>query len=170
MDESLNHIHQDTKSAQLIAVCRRSLKARLHRRFLWRSFSFRCMRLNGLTYECIRPSVQSYINQYIQLVNCKCFHFECFVVDHASKGNGRFVSSARTIKRGCIKTQIKVSSEYRIWRVCVAGRNEEVAKTRAKCTQRGIQTRKKTMNRQFYLQFVRLFTYLYKDLYIFKIE
>ena len=38
------------------------LKVRLHRRFLLRSFSFRCMRLNGLTYECIRPSVQRYIN------------------------------------------------------------------------------------------------------------
>ena len=31
---------------------------------LMRSFSFWCMRLNGLTYECIRPSVESYINQY----------------------------------------------------------------------------------------------------------
>ena len=40
------------------------LKTRLHRRFLLRSFSFWCMRLNGLTYECIRPSVQSYINRY----------------------------------------------------------------------------------------------------------
>ena len=40
------------------------LKARLHRRFLLWSFSFWCMRLNGLTYECIRPSVQSYINQH----------------------------------------------------------------------------------------------------------
>ena len=29
-----------------------------------RPFSFWCMRLNGLTFECIRPSVQSYINQY----------------------------------------------------------------------------------------------------------
>ena len=37
------------------------LKARLHRRFLLRSFSLWCMRLNRLTYECIRPSVQSYI-------------------------------------------------------------------------------------------------------------
>ena len=36
---------------------RRSLKARLHRRFL--------LRLNGLTYEWIRPaSVQNYIKQY----------------------------------------------------------------------------------------------------------
>ena len=34
------------------------LKARLHRGFLLRSFSFWCMRLNGLTYECTRPSVQ----------------------------------------------------------------------------------------------------------------
>ena len=34
-----------------------SLKARLHRRFLLRFFSFWCMRLNGLTYEYIRPSV-----------------------------------------------------------------------------------------------------------------
>ena len=42
----------------------RNVKARLHRRFLLRSFSFWCMWLNGLTYECIRPSVQSYINQY----------------------------------------------------------------------------------------------------------
>ena len=41
-----------------------NIKARIHRRFLLRSFSFWCMRLNGLTYECIRPSVQSYINQY----------------------------------------------------------------------------------------------------------
>ena len=40
------------------------LKAHLHTRFLLRSFSFWCMQLNGLTYECIRPSVQSYINQY----------------------------------------------------------------------------------------------------------
>ena len=40
------------------------LKARLHRRFLLRSFSIWCMRLNGLTYEFIRPSVQSYRNQY----------------------------------------------------------------------------------------------------------
>ena len=42
--------------------------ARLHRRFLLRSFSFSCTRLNGLTYryliECIGPSLQSYINQY----------------------------------------------------------------------------------------------------------
>ena len=34
-------------------------KARLHRRFLLRSFSFWCMRLNGLTYDCI-------INQYFR--------------------------------------------------------------------------------------------------------
>ena len=40
------------------------LKARLHRRFLLWSFSFWCLRLNGLTYECVRPSVQSYLNQY----------------------------------------------------------------------------------------------------------
>ena len=40
------------------------LKARLHRRFLLRSFSFWCMWLNELIYECIRPSVQSYIDQY----------------------------------------------------------------------------------------------------------
>ena len=50
--EPLNHIHQDTRSARLIAVCKRSLKARLHARFLLRFFSFWCMRLNGLTYEC----------------------------------------------------------------------------------------------------------------------
>ena len=45
----------------------RNVKARLHRRFLLRSFSFWCMWLNGLTYECIRPSVQSYILKSILL-------------------------------------------------------------------------------------------------------
>ena len=45
--ESLNHIHQDTKSARLIAVCERSFKARLHGRFFWRFFSFWRMRLSG---------------------------------------------------------------------------------------------------------------------------
>ena len=38
-------------------------KVFMHTRFLLRSFSFWCMRLNGLTYECIRPSVQSNVNQ-----------------------------------------------------------------------------------------------------------
>ena len=32
----------------------KDIKARLYRRCLLRSFSFWCMRLNGLTYECIR--------------------------------------------------------------------------------------------------------------------
>ena len=45
------------------------LKARLHRRFLWRSFSFWCMRLNGLTFECIRPSVQSYTKSILLWLN-----------------------------------------------------------------------------------------------------
>ena len=47
-----------------ISEANECLKARLHGRFLVRFFSFWCMRLNGLTYECIRPSVQNYINQY----------------------------------------------------------------------------------------------------------
>ena len=41
------------------------LKASLHRRFLLRPFSFWCMRLNGLTYEFIRPSVQSYKSTFV---------------------------------------------------------------------------------------------------------
>ena len=53
----VHNIHQDTKSARLIVVCKRSVKARLHRRCLLRSFSFWCMRMNGLTCERIRPSV-----------------------------------------------------------------------------------------------------------------
>ena len=53
-----------TNSHQLSSLFDLCLKARLHGRFLLRCFSFWCMRLNGLTYECIGPSVQSYINQY----------------------------------------------------------------------------------------------------------
>ena len=52
----------------LMAIRWATLKACLHRRLLLRSFSFWCMRLNGLTYECIRPSVQSYciwINTFV---------------------------------------------------------------------------------------------------------
>ena len=60
------NIHRDTKSARLIAVCKRSFKGPFTRAiFAAIEFSFWCMWLNGLTYECsIRPSVQSYINQY----------------------------------------------------------------------------------------------------------
>ena len=41
------------------------LKARLHRRFLLRTFSFWCMRLSGLTYECIRPCKAIQINTFV---------------------------------------------------------------------------------------------------------
>ena len=51
--------------ASLITVYTTYLyKGRLHRRLFLRSFSFWCMRLNRLTCESFRPSMQSYINQY----------------------------------------------------------------------------------------------------------
>ena len=56
--------HSETARELLYLIFQAYFKVRLHRRFLLRSFSFWCMRLNGLTYKYIRPSVQSYINQY----------------------------------------------------------------------------------------------------------
>ena len=40
MDKPLNQICQNTKSARLNAVCKRSIKARFLWRFLWRFFIF----------------------------------------------------------------------------------------------------------------------------------
>ena len=61
---SCSHVRATSVECWQHCLPRNTLKARLHRRFFLRSFPSWCMRLNGLTYECIRPSVQSYINQY----------------------------------------------------------------------------------------------------------
>ena len=73
-----------------------TVKVRLHRRFLLRSFSFWCMRLNGLTYECIRPSVSKLYKSILLWLN---HSIACVRMRKIARVNGplRYVYTLRLI-------------------------------------------------------------------------